>query len=116
MQSNVQLPLNVQSQHSPLLFARVRALRALRCALCLSALGLSRGGRGAILVGVRAIAFDEVCPQQLLDAPFDWEEPQLEGIDPRLILPGVQGRLATPVMDPRTLGHVQGMSIAQQWD
>ena len=59
-----------------------------------------------------AMAFDEVCPERLLDAPFDWEEPQLEGTDPGLIPPGVQGRLATPVMDPRTLGDVQGMSVA----
>ena len=48
--------------------------------------------------------------------PFDWEEPQLEGSDPRLIPPGVHGRLATPVMDPRTLGEVQGMSVAPRWD
>ena len=49
---------------------------------------------------LRAMAFDEVCPERLLDAPFDWEEPQLEGSDPRLILPGVHGRLATRVMAP----------------
>ena len=65
---------------------------------------------------LRAMAFDEVCPERLLDAPFDWEEPQLEGSDPRLIPPGVHGRLATPVMDPRTLGDVQGMSVAPRWD
>ena len=65
---------------------------------------------------LRAMAFDEVCPERLLDAPFDWEEPQLEGTDPRLIPPGVHGRLATPVMDPRTLGDVQGMSVAPRWD
>ena len=62
------------------------------------------------------MAFDEVCPGRLLDARFDWEEPQLEGTVPRLIPPGVHGRLATPVMDPRTLGDVQGMSVAPQWD
>ena len=65
---------------------------------------------------LRAMAFDEVCPEHLLDAPFDWEEPQLEGTDPRLIPPGVHGRLATLVMDPRTLGDVQGMSVAPRWD
>ena len=65
---------------------------------------------------LRAMAFDEICPERLLDAPFDWEEPQLEGSDPRLIPPGVHGRLATPVMDPRTLGDVQGMSVAPRWD
>ena len=65
---------------------------------------------------LRAMAFDEVCPEQLLDAPFDWEEPQLEGSDPRLIAPGVHGRLATPVMDPRTLRDVQAMSVAPRWD
>ena len=65
---------------------------------------------------LRAMAFDEVCPERLLDAPFDWEEPQLEGTDPRLIPPGVHGRLATPVMDPQTLGDVQGMSVAPRWD
>ena len=64
----------------------------------------------------RAMAFDEVCPERLLDAPFDWEEPQLEGSDPRLIPPGVHGTLATPVMDPRTFGDVQGMSVAPRWD
>ena len=62
------------------------------------------------------MAFDEVCPERLLDAPFDWEEPQLEGTDTRLIPPGVPGRLATPVMDPRTLADVQGMSVAPRWD
>ena len=65
---------------------------------------------------LRAMAFDEVCPERLLDAPFDWEEPQLEGSDPRLIPPGVHGRLATPVMDTRTLGDVQGMSVAPRWE
>ena len=65
---------------------------------------------------LRAMAFDEVCPERLLDAPFDWEEPELEGTDPRLIPPGVHGRLATPVMDPRTLGDVEGMSVAPRWD
>ena len=24
---------------------------------------------------LRAMAFDQVCPERLLDAPFDWEEP-----------------------------------------
>ena len=65
---------------------------------------------------LRAMAFDEVCPERLLDAPFDWEEPQLEGTDPRLFPPGVHGRLATPVMDPRTLRDVQGMSVAPRWE
>ena len=65
---------------------------------------------------VRAMAFDEVCPERLLDAPFDWKEPQLEGTDPRLIPPGVHGRLGTPVMDQRTLGDIQGMSVAPRWD
>ena len=65
---------------------------------------------------LRAMAFDEVCPERLLDAPFNSEETQLEGSDPRLIPPGVHGRLATPVMDPRTLGDVQGMSVAPRWD
>ena len=27
---------------------------------------------------LRAMAFDEVCPEPLLNAPLDWEEPQLE--------------------------------------
>ena len=63
---------------------------------------------------LRAITFDEVCPEQLLDAPFDWEEPQLEGTDWRLIPPGVHGRLATLVMDPQTLGDVQVMSVASR--
>ena len=62
------------------------------------------------------MAFDEVCPEERLDAPFDWEEPLLEGTDPRLISSGVHGRLATRVMDPRTLGDVQGMSVAPRWD
>ena len=65
---------------------------------------------------LRAIASDEVCPEGLLDAPFNWEEPQLEGTDPCLIAPGVHGGLATPVMDPRSLEGVQGMSIAPRWD
>ena len=66
---------------------------------------------------LRAMAFDEVCPERLPDAPFDWEEPQLEGSDPRLIPPGVHGRLATPVIHPRTSGDVQGMSVApRKWD
>ena len=65
---------------------------------------------------LRALAFDEVCPERLLDAPFDWEEPQLEGSDLRLIPPGLHGRLATPSIDPRTLGDVQRMSVAPQWD
>ena len=65
---------------------------------------------------LRAVAFDEVCLERLLDAPFDWEAPQLEGTDPRLIPPGVHGRLATPVMDPRTMGNIQGMSVAPRWD
>ena len=62
------------------------------------------------------MAFDEVCPERLFDALFDWEEPQLEGSDPRLNPPGVHGRLATPVMDPRTLADVQGMSVAPRRD
>ena len=53
---------------------------------------------------LRAMAFDEVCPERLLDSPFDWEESQLEGTDPRLFPPRVHGRLAIPVMDPRTWG------------
>ena len=65
---------------------------------------------------LRAMAFNEVCPERLLDPPFDWEEPQHEGTDPRLISPGGHGTLATPVMDPRTLGDVQGMSVAPRWD
>ena len=65
---------------------------------------------------LRAMAFDEVCPERLLDAPFDWEEPQLEGTDPQLTPPGVDGRLATPAMDPHTLGDIQGMSVAPRWD
>ena len=65
---------------------------------------------------LRAMAFDEVSPERLLDAPFDWEEPQLEGSDPRLIPPGLHGTLATPLMDPPTLGEVQGMSVAPRWD
>ena len=65
---------------------------------------------------LRALAFDDVCPEQLLDAPPNWEEPQLEGSDPRLIPPGVHGRLPTPVEDPRTLGDVQGMFVAPRWD
>ena len=44
------------------------------------------------------------------------KKPQLEGKDPRLIPPGVQGRLATPLMDLRTLGDIQGMSVAPRWD
>ena len=62
------------------------------------------------------MALDEACPEQFLDAPFDCEEPQLERMDPRLMPPGVLGRLATPVMDPQTLGDVQGMSVAPRWD
>ena len=62
------------------------------------------------------MAFDEVCPERLLDVPFDWEDPQLEGSDPRLIPPGVHGRLATPVVDPRISGYVQGMSVVPRWD
>ena len=65
---------------------------------------------------LRAMAFDEVCPERLFDVPFDWEEPQLEVTDPRIIPPGIHGRLATPVMDPRTSGAVQGMSVAPRWD
>ena len=65
---------------------------------------------------LRSMAFDGVCPEQRLDAPLNWEEPQLEGTHPRLIPPGVHGRLTTPVMDPRTLGEVQGMSVAPKWD
>ena len=65
---------------------------------------------------LRAMEFDEICPEGLLDAPFDWEEPQLEGSDPQLIPPVVHGRLATPVLDPRTLGDAQGMSVAPRWD
>ena len=57
------------------------------------------------------MAFDEVCPQRILDAPFDWEEAQLDETNPRLIPPGVHRRLATPVMDPRTLGDVQGIDF-----
>ena len=45
---------------------------------------------------LRATVFDEVCPERLLDAPFDWEEPQFEGRNRRLIPLGVGGRLATP--------------------
>ena len=62
------------------------------------------------------MAFDVVCPERLLDAPFDWEEPQLEGTDPRLIPTGVHRTLATPVIDPRTLADVQGISVAPRWD
>ena len=65
---------------------------------------------------LRAMAFDEACPERFLNAPFDWEEQQLDGSDPRLIPPGVHGRLATPVMDPRTLRDVQGMSVAPRWN
>ena len=61
------------------------------------------------------MAFDEVCPEQPLDAPFNWEESQLEGTNARLISPGVHGRLATLVMDPPTLGDLQGMSGAPRW-
>ena len=60
---------------------------------------------------LRAMAFDEVCPERLLYAPFDWEEPQLEGTDPRFIPPGVHGRLATRVMDPRTLAFKECPSL-----
>ena len=76
-------------------------------------IGLPKHNPSGIL---RAMAFDEVCREQLLDAAFDWEEPQLEGSDPRLIPPGVHGRLTTPVMVQRTLGDVQGMSVAPRWD
>ena len=62
------------------------------------------------------MAFDGVCPEQFLDAPFDWEEPQLERTDPRLIPPGLHARLGTPLMDLRTLADVQGMSVAPRWD
>ena len=44
---------------------------------------------------LRAMAFDEVCPERLLQPPFLSEEPQPEGTGPRLIPPGVHGRLAT---------------------
>ena len=72
-------------------------------------LGFRNKSRRGIL---RAMAFDEVCPEQLLDAPFDWKEPNLEVTDPRLIPPGPHGRLVTQVMDPRTLMDLQGMSVA----
>ena len=62
------------------------------------------------------MAFDEVCPERRLDTRFDWEEPQFEGTDLRLIPPGVHGRLPTPVMDPQALGDVRGMSVAPRWD
>ena len=62
------------------------------------------------------MAFDEVFPERVLDAAFDWKEPQLERTNPPLIAPGVYGRLATPVMDPRTLGDVQGMTVARRWN
>ena len=65
---------------------------------------------------LRAMAFDEVCAERPLDSPFDWQEPQLEGTDPRFIPPGVHGRLAMPVMDPPTFGDVQGMSVAPWWN
>ena len=65
---------------------------------------------------LRAMAFDEVCPERLLDTPFDWAEPELEGKDPRLIPAGLHGRLAAPVMDPQTLDNVQGMSVAPRWN
>ena len=76
-------------------------------------IGLPKQNPSEIL---RATAFDELCPERLLDAPFDWEEPQLEGTNPRLIPPWVHEGLATPVMDPQTLGDVQGMSVAPRWD
>ena len=76
-------------------------------------IGLPKHKTSGIL---RATAFDEVCPEGLLDALFDWEEPQLEGSDLRLIPPGVHGRLATPLMDPQTLGDVQRMSVAPRWE
>ena len=65
---------------------------------------------------LRVVAFDEVSPEQISDAPFDWEEPQLEGMDPRLVPLGVQGRLATPVMDPQTLDYFQATSVGPRWD
>ena len=65
---------------------------------------------------LRAMAFDEVFPERLLDAPFNWEEPQLEGSDAESILPRVHGGLATRVMDPQILVDVQGMTVAPRWD
>ena len=69
---------------------------------------------------LRAMVFDEVCPERLLDSPFDWEEPQLEGSDPRLIPPGLHGRLATLVMDPQTFGgrsrNVRRPTVGWKWD
>ena len=44
------------------------------------AIGLPKQKPSGIL---RGMTFDEVCPERLLDAPLDWEEPQLEGSDPR---------------------------------
>ena len=49
---------------------------------------------------VRAMAFDEFCPERLFEAPCNWEESKLEGRDPRLIPLGVDGRLADPVVHP----------------
>ena len=43
-------------------------------------IGLPKQKRSRI---VCAMAFDEVCPELLLDAPFDWAEPPLEGLDSR---------------------------------
>ena len=65
---------------------------------------------------LRAMTFDEVRPERFLDARLDSEEPQLEEAVPRLIPPGVHGKLTTLVMDPRTLGDVQGRSVAPRWD
>ena len=46
-------------------------------------IGLPKQKRSGIL---RAVAFDEVCPERLLDAPFGWEEPQLEGTQEKFIV------------------------------
>ena len=53
------------------------------------------------------MAFDEVCPERLLDALFDWEDPQLERTDQGSIPPGEHRRLVALVMDPQNLGYVK---------
>ena len=62
------------------------------------------------------MAFDEVCSERLSDALFDSEERKLEGTDPRLVPPGVHGRLETLVTDRGLRGDFQGMSVAPRRD
>ena len=52
---------------------------------------------------LRAMAFDEVCPERLWDAPLGWQEPQLKGTDARIIPSGSIGGWQLRLMAPRPL-------------